>query len=221
MPTKLPTLHGEERELRDGDRVRLRCGIDDTISQLEYGDPYVWVGLESRTWRENGRCFLDPSSFDIVLILGPAEETHENGTVSKVVPMRVRMEAGLWDEFTPTETRSACHGETYLHSPKSAVKCVCNGTFHDRVILQPKPKPAPTPTYQERLIAAVQAGECVLPLKAIRLRRKDGEWFGQNDRGEYEWLWPDHALGKLPPRIEGDPTTIDLADVRAALEGKG
>lgn len=86
QPT-LPVLGGGERELRDGDRVRLRCGIDVTIERKEcVGGKQYFSGQGGYfDWRPHGMHFenqRDQHEFDIVLILGQAEETHGDGTVT-------------------------------------------------------------------------------------------------------------------------------------------
>lgn len=231
QPT-LPVLGGggiKAEDVQEGRFVKLRGGavLPVTPDHIDGPGPlYSHIAYDGTGhflwWKPDGTIGNDAygikDDLDIVLVLGQAEETHGDGTVTKVTPMLVRMAESLWDEYTPTATRSATNGETYLHSPKSAVKCVCAGTFHDRVILTPNAKPVPSPTYTEKLIEAVKKGEVVLPRYGDELWWNDNRWeivMPPHHRPRHE-IWPT-VLGLLPPRKEGDETSIDLATVREAL----
>ncbi|QDV78053.1 hypothetical protein [Botrimarina mediterranea] len=203
MPTnKLPTIDGGERELKDGDRVRLRNGIDDTIHWST--EDNAWRGLEGRDsggWMRNGRRWnnVSDSPHDIVLILGPAEQDNGDGTVTHIRTLAV---TGHPDDVVRTSTVS-------MEYPRIRPE-----QHHRNATLK---LAAPRRSYKDKLVEAVKAGTVVLPPGAKRLKRCVGanqSWWEWVDGGTAVELWSDEHNGPLPPREPGDEDSVDLAEVR-------
>lgn len=223
MPDKIPTLDGSERELRDGDRVRLRCGIELSIESngADLTDPECWwsgqclcdkVEYEDVCWGHDGKSPAGvDGEYDIVMILGPAEETHADGTatkrVGKLKTIRVWGDEEDVDRVTEVRLRYIGGGRQLANECRNAAVTL-------------RRKPAPHPPYEDRLYEACLAGTCQLPLhgESMTYSRTNESWTVHGMGCHAEW-WP-NLLGLLPKWTEGDPDTIDLAPVRARLEAK-
>lgn len=214
---KLPVLGGGERELREGDRVRL---ANDAVLPVGYltvngvplaTKPFINTDFYDSDgsylgWRYDGSAVCDNPALDIVLILGPAEETHGD-YVSRVMTVIGKGRPKDLDRVIGFST------------PLIPDNLESDFTREGSITLR---KPVPSPTYTEKLRDWLEQKRCQLPLNAMKLWRVAGGWrFDDTTNLAVEIDWNrqvDFALGPLPPWQPGDETTIDLAMVREAAE---
>lgn len=218
QPT-LPVLGGGERELKelpDGWLVQLRNGT--TRKKVRTGVAGIgkcYIELCDGCTRNESGGFLGSreDDRDIALILGPAEETHGDGTVTKLCALPVTMAARHWQSHDVVRIGPLKMNDHYLTGGCTARTSVDCDT-QPFVVL--RPKPTPSPTYTEKLIEAVQKGEVVLPHAATKLEFKfdDAIWV-LGDKGR--WGHATELFGTLPLGCPNG-TSIDLATVRDAAE---
>lgn len=205
---KLPTLDGTERELREGDRVRLRCGIDETIKRDHQQDIWRWDGLGGFCWAPDGRYDLaKDSEFDIVLILGPEREEHGRGDGLMVTQIKPLPVTGLPDDVDRVIGVDLGYPGIQTSSDWSIMACLQ---------LRPATPPAPHPWLIE-LAKRIETEKTGLPVSGTALVHLGTEWFWRlGDKG----AWP-HAtelFGPLPPRDDDTPNEVTVEEIRAARE---
>lgn len=225
----IPQRSGEPRELRDGETVRTEKGIIGVVHRMmQIPGPHRFTidGISGFWWAGGTRGCLDKEfgPGDIIEILGPAEEDHGDGTVTRVVTLPVTMHRETWEAGDPQCLKYAELGDfiadgftdDYNFPPRDAG----NLDLGDLALIL-RPKTPPTPQIVDRIAEAIEAGEVVLPPGTLSLKWQEVAGTGPlwcYVKPEDEYLWRDYANGPLPPRQDTDPTEITRAEIDAARE---
>lgn len=217
----IPQRSGEPRELRDGETVRTEKGVIGVVHRMmQIPGPHRFTvdGISGFWWAGGTRGCLDKEfgPGDIVEILGPAEEDHGDGTVTRVVTLPVTMESRHWRVAEPIEFGIPLDGDTYLSTyEKELLVSTSDSGWQQRLIL--RPKTPLTPPYVEKLAEAIEADKLSLPPGWEVLTYRKGNGWGFCDEIGWAGLCG-RCCGPLPPRQDTDPTEITRAEIDAARE---